>query len=280
MIKVALPNKGQLFEPTTELLKSCGYNVKKSERALSCVDADNNIEFFFLRPSDIPMYVGQGIIDLGVTGIDFNVERRSPAVKVMDLHFGHSRLCAAVPNESPYVQLEEIKNLRIATSFPGIAKSFFKKEDMHIVELEGAVEISVGLGVADAVIDIVSSGATLKQAGLRIIGEPLFHSNAALFAHPDSQNRPQVETMVKRIQGKLVALNYMMVEYDVPAALLEQACELTPGLDSPTISTLHNRDWYAVKAMVQKREANLLMDKLSEMGCRSILLSQIESARI
>jgi len=280
MIKVALPNKGQLFDPTIELLRSCGYKANKSYKHLSTLDTENGIEFFFLRPGDIPMYVGQGIIDLGITGLDFNAEKRSPAVKVLDLHYGHSRLCAAVPNESPWHKLEDIRDVRIATSFTGITKSYFKKEDMKLVELEGAVEISVNLGIADAVIDIVETGSTLKAAGLRILGEELFRSNAALFAHPGRENSPEVSTMVKRIQGKLVALSYMMVEYDVSAELLEKACALTPGLENPTVSQLFNKDWFAVKAMIKRNEANSLMDKLSELGCRGILLSEIESARI
>jgi ATP phosphoribosyltransferase len=280
MIKVALPNKGQLFDPTMELLKSCGYKVSKSRKSLSSIDPVNGIEFYFLRPGDIPMYVSEGIIDLGITGIDFDAEKNSKAVKVLDLHFGHSRLCAAVPKESPYQTLQDIRDLRIATSFTEITRQYFKKDDMKLVELEGAVEISVNLGIADAVIDIVETGSTLKQAGLRILGEELFRSNAALFAHPGREEAPELQTMIKRIQGKLVALEYMMVEYDVPADLLEKACAITPGLDAPTISSLHNQDWYAVKAMVKKKEANALMDELADMGCRSILLSQIESARI
>jgi ATP phosphoribosyltransferase len=280
MIKVALPNKGQLFDPTIELLKSCGYKANKSRKSLSSLDTENGIEFYFLRPGDIPMYVGEGIIDLGITGIDFNAEKNSPAVKVLDLHFGHSRLCAAVPKESDIHELAQLKDLRLATSFINITKNYFQNPDMKLVELEGAVEISVNLGIADAVIDIVETGSTLKQAGLRILGEPLFRSNAALFAHPGRENGEEVKTMISRIKGKLVALSYMMVEYDVPADKLEAACEMTPGLDSPTVSHLHNRDWYAVKAMVKKADANLLMDKLSDMGCKSILLSKIETARI
>lgn len=279
MIKVALPNKGMLFEPTQELLKACGYKANKPYKTLTSVDTQNGIEFFFLRPSDIPMYVGCGIIDAGITGIDFNAEAESPAVKVLDLPYGASKLCAAVPNESPILELAELKNSRIATSFPGIVNHFYKKE-MNVVELEGAVEISVSLGVADAVVDVVETGTTLKQAGLRILGEPLFKSNAALFCHPEKQHEAEVHTLIRRIEGKLVAQAYMMIEYDVSAELLSKACEMTPGLDAPTISKLHGKDWYAVKAMVKQDDANQIMDKLWAMGCRSVLLFGIKSARI
>lgn len=268
-----------LFEPTQELLKECGYKATKPYKTLTQLDTKNGIEFFFLRPSDIPIYVGRGIIDAGITGVDFNAEAKSPAVKVLDLPFGASKMCAAVPNESPVQTLEELSNATIATSFPNIVNGFYKKE-MNFVVLEGAVEISVSLGVADAIVDVVETGTTLKQAGLRIVGEPLFRSNAALFCHPEKQGLEEVHTLVRRIEGKLVAKTYMMIEYDCPAELLDRACSVTPGLDAPTISKLHGRDWYAVKAMVPEEDANSIMDRLWDVGCRSILLFSIKSARI
>ena len=128
--------------------------------------------------------------------------------------------------------------------------------------------------------DVVETGTTLKQAGLRIVGEPLFRSNAALFCHPQKQDLEEVHTLIRRIEGKLVAKTYMMIEYDCPAELLNKACNMTPGLDAPTISKLHGRDWYAVKAMVPEEDANAVMDRLWDIGCRSILLFSIKSARI
>ena len=194
MIKVALPNKGMLFEPTQELLKACGYKASKPYKTLTQLDTKNGIEFFFLRPSDIPMYVGRGIIDAGITGIDFNAEAKSPAVKVLDLPFGASKMCAAVPNDSPVQSLDELKDKTIATSFPNIVEGFYKKQ-MDFVVLEGAVEISVSLGVADAIVDVVETGTTLKQAGLRIVGDPLFRSNAALFCNPQKTELEEVNTL-------------------------------------------------------------------------------------
>lgn len=279
MIKVALPNKGMLFEPTQELLKACGYKASKPYKTLTQIDTKNGIEFFFLRPSDIPMYVGRGIIDAGITGIDFNAEAKSPAVKVLDLPFGASKLCAAVPNESPIQSLADLKDATIATSFPNIVEDYYKKK-MDFVVLEGAVEISVSLGVANAIVDVVETGTTLKQAGLRIIGEPLFRSNAAIFCNPQKTELEEVNTLIRRIQGKLVAQTYMMIEYDCPSELLSKACEMTPGLDAPTVTKLHGREWYSVKAMVPREEANAIMDKLWDAGARSILLFGIESARI
>ncbi|MFP4013721.1 MAG: ATP phosphoribosyltransferase [Chitinispirillaceae bacterium] len=280
MIKIALPNKGMLFEPAMDLFKACGYKISKRQKALSSSDPDNAAEFFFLRPDDIPMYVGKGIIDAGVTGIDFEAEAGSPCEKVLDLGFAKSKHFAAVPQKSGINSLEQLRDKRIATSYPAIVQKYFGSPCPEIVTLTGAVEISVSLGVADAVVDVVETGTTLKQAGLRILGEPLFSSQAALFAHPGRGSMPDILTLRKRLEGKLVAMSWMMVEYDVPADILEKACAVTPGLSSPTVSPLYQKDWFAVKAMVRKAEANQVMDKLSDLGCKGILLTEIESARI
>jgi len=280
MIKVALPNKGMLFEPTIELLNSCGYRVSKAGSALSSLDPENDVEFYFLRPGDIPLYVANGVLDCGVTGKDFIAEKGVEAGPLLDLNYGHSKLRAAVPVDSPVHTLEEFARLRMATSLPGIVRRFFAPREVHIIELEGAVEIAVQLGIAQGVVDVVDTGTTLKQAGLRVIGEPLFASNAALFANQGLEEHPQVTTLKHRIEGKIVAVEYMMVEYDTPGTILQRACEITPGLESPTITQLQREGWYSVKAMVKRREAHRIMDELSRLGCRGILLTSIESARI
>ncbi len=280
MIKIALPNKGMLCEPAMDLFKACGYKITKGQKKLSSSDPDSGVEFFFLRPDDIPMYVGKGIIDVGVTGIDFEAEAGSPCKKVLDLGFGKSKHFAAVPNKSPIDSLEQLRNKRIATSYPAIVKNFFGSPCPEIIPLTGAVEISVSLGVADAVVDVVETGTTLKQAGLRILGESLFSSQAALFSHPGRGSLPDILTLRKRLEGKLVAMSWMMIEYDVHAELLEKACAITPGLSSPTVSPLYQKEWFAVKAMVKRVESNLIMDNLADLGCKGILLTAIESARI
>jgi ATP phosphoribosyltransferase len=280
MIKVALPNKGVLFEPTVELLASCGYKVSKTTSALSSFDPENGVEFYFLRPGDIPVYLSNGTLDAGITGKDFVAEKGLAPLLLLDLNYGGSRLCAAVPEDSPVRTIDEVAGLRIATSLPLIVRQYFGNRQLDIVELEGAVEISVRLGIAQAVIDVVDTGGTLKQAGLRVVGEPLFLSNAAFYAHPGREQQDEMLTLKSRIEGKLVAYEYMMVEYDVPGTILARASEITPGIESPTIAPLQAEGWYSVKAMIRKREANKIMDDLSRLGCKGILLTRIESARI
>jgi ATP phosphoribosyltransferase len=280
MIKIALPNKGVLFEPTVELLVSCGYKVSRAGGTLSSTDRENNVEFYFLRPGDIPVFVANGLLDGGITGKDFVAEKGLTPTLLLDLNYGGSRLCAAVPDGSGVQSIEDIRRLRIATSFPCIVKQYFSPNPVELVQLEGAVEISVQLGIAEAVIDVVDTGATLKQAGLRVVGEPLFVSNAALFAHAGRETPEEVTVLRSRIEGKLVAYEYLMVEYDCPEAILPAASRVTPGIESPTVAPLQAKGWYSVKAMIKKREANRIMDDLSRIGCKGILLTRIESARI
>jgi ATP phosphoribosyltransferase len=280
MIKVALPNKGILSEPTMSLLTTCGYKVGKAAGALTSFDAENNIEFYFLRPGDIPVYVSNGILDAGITGKDFVAEKGLEPELLLDLNYGGSRLCAAVPRETEIADLQGLRGLRVATSFPAIVERFFGPGELELVELEGAVEIAVQLGIAEAVVDVVDTGTTLKQAGLRVIDPPLFQSNAALYAHPGRCDQDEVQVLKSRIEGRLVAYEYMMVEYDVPEAILPAASKITPGIESPTVAPLQAQGWYSVKAMIRKREANRIMDELSRIGCKGILLTSIESARI
>ncbi len=285
MIKVALPNKGQLFEPTMDMLSACGYRVSKSLRSLSTLDAENGVEFYFLRPGDIPVYVANGILDAGITGRDFVAERvgNGNGVKpteLLGLNYGASKLCAAVPQDNKAKKAQDLAKLRIATSFPNIVTKFLAPAKPRLVELEGAVEISIKLGIADAIVDIVETGTTLKQAGLKIIGKPLFESQAALYAHPKREGKPELIVLKNRLEGRLLALEYMMVEYDVPKATLKKATAVTPGLESPTVTSLQKEGWYAVKAMVKRRESQKVMDELSKLGCKGILLTSIDSARI
>jgi ATP phosphoribosyltransferase len=280
MIKVALPNKGQLFEPTMDMLAACGYKVSKSLRSLSTLDEANGVEFYFLRPGDIPMYVAGGILDAGITGMDFVAEKLVKPTKLLDLGFGASKLRAAVPGDSNWRSIKDLaaRNARIATSFPNIVRQ--NGYQGPLVELEGAVEISIKLGIADAIVDIVETGTTLRQAGLEIIDEPLFESQAALFAHPGRENQEAVVILKSRLEGKLVAMEYMMVEYDVPTPKTMEACRITPGIESPTVTPLQNSGWNAVKAMVKRRESQKIMDALAKLGCKGILLTSIDSARI
>ena len=282
MLQMAIPNKGALSEDAVRLLQEAGYRCSRSGRELIVRDQANEIDFVFLRPRDIALYVGNGVLDLGITGRDLEMDSGAAVTEVMPLEFGRSRFCFAVPKDSG-LTVEKLDGLRIATSYPELLRQNLEKFGLKcpIVKLDGAVEISIRLGVADAIADVVESGATLKEAGLAVIGEPMLHSEAVLVSRSaELADRPEVHKLVARIKGILVARTYAMIEYDIPRASVEAACRITPGIEAPTVSPLSNQDWVAVKAMVLCKQCNGIMDELYEIGARGIIVTDIRSCRL
>ena len=282
MLQMAIPNKGALSEDAVRLLQEAGYRCSRSGRELIVRDQANEIDFVFLRPRDIALYVGNGVLDLGITGRDLEMDSGAAVTEVMPLEFGRSRFCFAVPKDSG-LTVEKLNGLRIATSYPELLRQNLEKFGLKcpIVKLDGAVEISIRLGVADAIADVVESGATLKEAGLAVIGEPMLHSEAVLVSRSaELADRPEVHKLVARIKGILVARTYAMIEYDIPRASVEAACRITPGIEAPTVSPLSNPDWVAVKAMVLCKQCNGIMDELYEICARGIIVTDIRSCRL
>ena len=279
---LAIPNKGALSEGTVALLSEAGYSCRRSGRELIVHDKDNHLEFVFLRPRDIALYVGRGIIDLGVTGRDLYTDSRAEVEELMPLNFGRSRFCFAAP-KGKYRSIKEFNGLRIATSYPELLKVKLEELglDCPVVKLDGAVEISVQLGVADVIADVVESGSTLREAGLEIIGEPMLHSEAVLIGrNKELLDDETVKRLIGRIHGIQVAASYAMIEYDVPRSKVEACCKITPGLESPTVSPLADPDWVAVKAMVLRKETNKIMDELYDEGARGIIVTDLRSCRL
>ena len=282
MLQIAIPNKGALSEKSVALLKEAGYKCSRSGRELIVTDEENNIDFVFLRPRDIAVYVGKGIIDLGITGRDLAIDSKADVKEIMALNFGNSSFRYAVPKDSGLTP-EKFGGLRIATSYPEIVRLDMEKRgvEAQIVRLDGAVEISIQLGVADVIADVVESGRTLKEAGLAVVGDALMQSEAVLIARDETMIANQeVARMLGRLRGILVARKYAMVEYDIPQDTLEDACKLTPGIESPTISPLSKTGWVAVKAMIKRKESNSIMDELHKIGARGIIVSDLRSCRL
>ena len=282
MLQMAIPNKGALSEDAVRLLQEAGYRCSRSGRELIVRDQANEIDFVFLRPRDIALYVGNGVLDLGITGRDLEMDSGAAVTEVMPLEFGRSRFCFAVPKDSG-LTVEKLNGLRIATSYPELLRQNLEKFGLKcpIVKLDGAVEISIRLGVADAIADVVESGATLKEAGLAVIGEPMLHSEAVLVSRSaELADRPEVHKLVARIKGILVARTYAMIEYDIPRTQLAAVCAITPGIESPTVSPLSNPEWAAVKAMIRRSDSNRIMDELYAAGARGIIVTDIRSCRI
>ena len=277
-LRIAVPNKGTLSETAVEMLVEAGYAGRRDLRALTVPDPRNNAEFFYLRPRDIATYVGSGALDVGITGRDLLLDSGTSSTEIEPLGFGHSTFRFAGP---PSVKdVSALEGLRVATSYPGLVGKFLSGLGISasIVSLDGAVESAVRLGVADAVADVVSTGATLRAQGLEIFGPVILESEAVLIS--TKPNLPGIETLKRRLHGVWVAKQYVLMDYDLPQALIEEASLITPGLESPTVSPLRDPAWVAVRAMVPKGDANLVMDQLYALGARAILVSAIHAARI
>ncbi|MFY1620838.1 ATP phosphoribosyltransferase [Micromonospora sp. WMMD736] len=281
MLRVAIPNKGTLAEPAAQMLREAGYRQRTDPKDLVCRDEANDVEFFYLRPKDIATYVGSGDLDLGITGRDLLIDSAAPAEEVVDLAFGRATFrFAARPDDIDSVQ--ELGGHRIATAYPGLVERHLDEAGVkaEVIRLDGAVENAVRLGVADVIADVVETGATLRQAGLVVFGEPLLRSSAVLVRRAGAPAHAQAEQLLRRLHGVLVARRYVMLAYDVPAGLLDRASGLTPGIESPTVSPLHREGWVAVQAMVLSDDVHRIMDELYDLGARAILVTNIHACRL
>ena len=288
MLRIAVPNKGVLSEPAAEMLAESGYRQRRSTKDLAVYDPDNDTEFFYLRPRDIAVYVAAGTLDVGITGRDMLLETApadgegAAAVEVMPLGFGRSSFRFAAPVESSLERIDQLAGRRIATAYPVLLQRYLEESGIKadVVKLDGAVETACRLGVADAVCDVVETGTTLRAAGLQNIGEPVLTSEAVLVRREGAEEIPAVAQLRRRLRGVLVARQYVMLDYDCPNEILEQATAITPGIEGPTVSPLQTPGWSAVRAMVGKADTNRVMDELWELGARAILVTSIHASRI
>jgi ATP phosphoribosyltransferase len=257
VLRVAVPNKGTLSEPAAEILSEAGYRRRTDLKDLTVIDPVNNVEFFFLRPKDIAIYVGSGQLDLGITGRDLAQESDAPVRERLALGFGSSSFRYAAPAGRPW-RVEDLAGKRIATAFPNLVRKDLAGRgiDATVIRLDGAVEISVQLGVADAIADVVGSGE-----------------------NPSDENGAAREQLAGRVQGVVFGQQYLMLDYDCPRSVLDAATAVTPGLESPTIAPLADPAWVAVRALVPRRDVNAIMDELASIGAKAILASDIRFCR-
>jgi ATP phosphoribosyltransferase len=270
-----------MAEPARAMLTEAGYLRTASLRDLLVHDPENDVEFFFLRPRDIAIYVGEGTLDLGITGRDMLLDSGAKAEEVLNLGFAPSTFRLAAPAAAHW-RPADLEGRTIATSYAGVLEAWLEREGIsaRVVKLDGAVENAVALGVADAVADVVATGSTLKKAGLEVIGEPILTSEALVVRRTGAPQVPAVETFVRRLHGVMVARSYVLVDYDIHTDRLDQACALTPGIESPTVSSLHDPVWSAVRAMVPAADVHRVMDELYELGARGILVTDIHACRL
>jgi ATP phosphoribosyltransferase len=280
-IRIAVPNKGSLAEAAAAMLREAGYAQRSDPKELVLFDEANGVEFFYLRPRDIAVYVGEGTLDVGITGRDMLLDSRAAATEVLRLGFGRSRFRFAAPLSSG-LSVEQLQGLRLATSYPGLVGSYLAERGIgaRLIKLDGAVETAIRLGVADVIADVVETGTTLRQAGLELFGDPILQSEAILIRRAEAPEPAGLGQLERRLNGVLVARNYVMMDYDVSDAVVGEACALTPGLESPTVSPLAKQGWHAVRAMVPRVEAQQIMDDLWALGARAILVTDIAACRI
>lgn len=283
MLRIAVPNKGMLSEPSWNLLDEAGYALRTNARQLVVEDPDNGIELFYLRPLDIAVYVGRGTVDVGITGRDLLLNSGTQAIETMPLGFGASTFRFAAPADSAIRQLSDIQGKRVASSYDKLVGDYLTERgiDAEIIHLDGAVESSVHLGVADLIADVVSTGTTLRNAGLHIFGDPILRSEAIMIRSPRlAEDNADLARLMRRLQGVLTAHRYVLMDFDIPVGKVSQAVAITPGFESPTISPLHDSQWSAVRVMVPKKQVNKLMDDLYEIGARAIIVTALQASRM
>ena len=280
LLRVAVPNKGSLSQSAQEILREAGYRQRVDSKQLALTDVENGVEFFYLRPRDIALYVGKGTLDVGITGRDLLQDSGAEADEVLALGFGRSRFRFAGP-QGAFGSVADLEGTRIATSYDGVVRAFLEERGIKadVVRLDGAVETSIQLGVADAIADVVETGSTLRQAGLEVFGDTILESEAVVITR-GADVPAGYETFKRRIDGVLVARSYVMMDYDIDRDRVQAAVALTPGIESPTVSPLHREGWVAVRAMVPRAGSQRLMDQLWELGARGILLTEINACRL
>jgi ATP phosphoribosyltransferase len=281
MLRIAVPNKGSLADASIAILKEAGYSQRTDSRDLILVDSENNVEFYYLRPRDIAIYVGSGELEAGITGRDLLIDSSAKATELLSLDFGGSTFRFAGPIDREWV-LGDIAGKRVATAYPGLVADYLSSVSItaDVVRLDGAVESSVRLGVADVIADVVSTGNTLRQAGLKIFGDVILKSEAIVISRTGFDIPAELEVLIRRLQGVVTARRYVLLDYDIPKINVEAACAITPGLESPTISPLQKADWVAVRAMVLRKDTNRVMDELWSIGARGILVTDIHACRL
>lgn len=281
MLRIAVPNKGSLSEPASRMLAEAGYRQRRETRELVLVDAENEVEFFYIRPRDVAVYVGAGTVDVGITGRDLLLDSGAHAVEHRGLGFARATFRFAAPG-GENLTLEDLRGKRIATSYDALVTNYLSERgiDAEVVHLDGAVESSVRLGVADAIADVVETGSTLRAAGMDVFADPLLKSEAILIRRADMDVTRDIEILDGRLEGVIMARNYVLMDYDIQREHLDGAVTLTPGYQSPTVSPLHDEEWVAVRAMVERSTMNRVMDELHDVGARGIIVTPIITSRI
>lgn len=280
--RFAIPKKGRLHDKVTAMLKGAGLEWRRESRLDVALCGNMPITLIFLPASDIAKYVGEGNVDLGITGHDVVKESDVDVEHVMDLGFGKCKLCVQAQVAKEVTDVKTLAGGRIVTSFPHLTRTYFDQFDKELgVEtkvkfVSGSVEAACGLGLADAVVDLVETGTTMRAAGLEVVADVLT-TQAILIANRHSDHIEIVERIKRRIEGYITATKYVMISYNVSSHLLEEVCAITPGKRSPTVTHLADGSC-SVSSLVHKSEVSLKMDQLHDVGATDILVFELANS--
>lgn len=276
-LSLAVPNKGRLKDPSVSLLRDAGLRFETTDRALSVPVRNVDMELLFVRTDDIPELVADGVADAGITGIDLVAEHGNGLATLVELGYGHCRLVAAVPNGSPIEKVDEFSGLRVATAHPGATTRFFEGRgiDVDVIPLRGSVEVSTKIGVADAIVDLVSTGSTLRVNGLRPVGT-LIDSQAILIARTENAASAAIGQVETAIRAVVAGRSKRYLLLNAPRSSVDQIVDLIPGLNSPTVVPLAEADMVAIHSVVDASEMWTLLPQLEQAGGSGILVLPIE----
>lgn len=288
-LRIGIPSKGRLSEIAGELLDQAGLNFRRQSRGLFARVSGLPIDIIFLRTDDIPTLCAEGAIDMGVTGSDLveetlgkiDVDATSHVSVRMKLGVGRCRLAICVPDDAAFASAADLDKKRIATSFPGVTKSYLAAHDAaaHLVSLSGSVEVMIQLGVADAIVDLVETGSTLAANRLRIL-EEIDSYETVLIQNNRCFDTETADRVVRRLEGVVIARDYSSLEYNVPRSKLAAVEKITPGYNSPTVNSLENADWCSVRVMVRRKDVIATMEQLESAGATAILETPILNCRL
>ncbi len=278
-LKIAIQKSGRLSEKSLELLKECGIKLANGDRKLKAEAENFPVEILFLRDDDIPQYVEQGVADIGILGQNEVWEKNKDVLIVEKLGFANCKLALAIPKDENYTGLNYFNNKRIATSYPVILKKFFDEQNItvSIEEIGGSVEIATGIGLADAIFDIVSTGSTLLMNGLKDVAV-VAKSEAVLIANPTlNQTQNEIlEQLLFRFGAVKNSLSHKYILLNAPNTSIQSICNLLPGMKSPTILPLVEEGWSSLHSVVKEDEFWDVIDQLKQLGAQGILVVQIE----
>jgi ATP phosphoribosyltransferase len=281
LLRIGIPSKGRLSEIAAALLNDAGLSFRRTERTLFARCRDMPVEITFLRTDDIPVLTAEGAIDLGITGSDLVAESGVDLVHRLDLGIGFCRLALCVADDSGITDPRQLAGRRIATGFPRITRQWLATRgvDVHFVDLSGSVEIMIALGVADAIVDLVETGSTLAANRLRVLDE-IGRYETVLVQNHRIRDAALADRIVRRLEGIVIARSWSLLEYNVPRSRLAEAETITPGFNSPTVMSLEDSAWCAVRSMVKRGEVHSIMERLEAIGASAIIETSITNCRL